>query len=384
MSLRVEYRFPGGSVAGVHVDTQSNPPEVLFSADPSGGPGCLWFNFRLSDDSPGGERPDKVTLTLRFLRNLIGTDSPAALRPVIRSKGQNWMRGKAGTVQIAPDGQRSLSWTIPYPAEAVDVALCFPYGRPELRTRLQKSKGYWSRDEIGLSQGGRPVSRLSNDYGSSGSKQPGLYLVARQHAGETPGSWVLDGMLDYFSRKRDNRLLVWAVPFVDTDGIERGHRGGDRYPCSLDHSWSVRPVRHETRVIQQDIAEWRTRCQPLLMLDLRATTGTAGDGICAVLPPAAEGDAPAREPGKWANVISEELGADYAAGDFKRVAGNGSPENAATFCNYAQTELEIEALALEAPYALCGKTVMTQKQYREVGHRIARAILKRAKSLRGK
>jgi hypothetical protein len=381
MSLRVESKFPGGSVGGVNVDAQNDPPEVFFSANPSGGAECLWFNFRLTEDDLSGKHPDKVTLTLRFLRNLLGTDSPTALRPVLRSKGQNWMRGKAGTVQIAPDGQKSLSWTIPYPAPTIDVALCFPYGRSELHTRMQKSKGYWSLNEIGLSQGAHPLPRLSNDYGSHGSGQSGLYLIARQHAGETPGSWVMDGMLDYFSRKRDSRLLVWAVPFVDVDAVERDYYGKSRLPFDPGLSWSSPPLRHETLAIQQDVAEWRTRCRPLLMLDFRAPGGTDTNGIYTSLPPATNGDAPARELEKWANVISEELGSEYAAEDFKRVSTDTG--EAPTFSSYARKELGIDAMTIEAPYALCGKTLMTTKQYREVGHRIARAILKRAKTIQG-
>jgi hypothetical protein len=123
MSLRVESRFPGGNVAAVRINTKNDPPEVVFASDPAGGPECLWFNFRLVETEPDGALPQKVTLTLRFFRNMLGAERPDALRPVLRSEGQNWMRVRAGILHVAPDGQKSLSWSIPYPTPSIDVAL---------------------------------------------------------------------------------------------------------------------------------------------------------------------------------------------------------------------------------------------------------------------
>lgn len=378
MSLRVEFSFPGGSVAGVRIDPRGDRPEITFAADPAGGPESLWFYFRLVEKEAGSAHADKVDLTLRFVRNMLGCGSPLDLRPVLRAGDQNWSRSKAGTVRVAPDGQRSVTWSLPYPDPSIDVALCFPYGRRELNTLVQKSKGYWSVDELGLSQGARPIVRLSNEYGSASGRHPGLYIVARQHAGETPGSWVLDGMLEYFSRTKNNRLVVWAVPFVDVDGVECGFYGKDRFPYDMNRAWTTPPMRHETLAIQRDIEEWRTRCQPLLMLDLHAPGGTESDGIYAYLPCDPEGDAPSREVEKWANVIADGLGPAHAAGDFKRVVRDPARWETATFSRYAHDSLGIGALILETPYAMCRETVMTQKQYREAGRSIARAILQRA------
>jgi two-component system NtrC family sensor kinase len=71
---------------------------------------------------------------------------------------------------------------------------------------VNKSKGHWHCDTIGLSQDGRDIVRLANTYGKVGENKSGLYFLARQHCGETPGSWVLDGALEQFSRARHPRL----------------------------------------------------------------------------------------------------------------------------------------------------------------------------------
>ena len=136
-------------------------------------------------------------------------------------------------------------------------------------------------------------------------------------------------------------------------------------------------MRHETRVIQADMNEWRSRCRPALVLDLQATGGSASAGLSCRLPASDEDSAAARDSIKWANVFLEALGDDYAAPDFKRPS-EGAPSNAGLSLGaYARQVLAVGALTLDVPYALCGKTVMTPKQYREAGRRIARSILRR-------
>ncbi|MBT3296285.1 MAG: hypothetical protein HN383_13535, partial [Verrucomicrobia bacterium] len=90
-----------------------------------------------------------------------------------------------------------------------------------------------------------------------------------------------------------------------------------------------------------------------------------------------EDSAAARDSVKWANVFFEALGEEYAATDFRHASDGGTPSAGHSLGAYARQVLEVGALTLEVPYALCGKTVMTPKQYREAGRRIARSILRR-------
>ncbi|NQU41088.1 MAG: hypothetical protein HQ523_14145 [Lentisphaerae bacterium] len=377
MSLRVDSRFASGSVAAVRIAEHDADTTVHFAASPGGASESLWFHFRVTESAPDHPHPESITLALSFVRNLTGCDAPAALRPVYRGENQGWNRAKAGQLSIADDGQPCVSWTLPYPAPSIDVALCYPYGTTELNTLVRKSKAYWTSGVIGLSQGGRPIHRLSNSLDREPTSRPGIFMVARQHAGETPGSWVLDGILDHFSRTQENRILVWAVPMVDVGGIEHGQYGRDGFSFDLDHSWGTPPLRHETRVIQDDMNEWRSRCQPVLVLDLQATGGSASEGVVVRMPPLDEESAAARDSEKWANVFGEALSKEYAAAEFRLPPAPIHHSAGLTLGAYARETLGVGALVIEAPYALCGKTVMTPKQYREVGRRIARAALRR-------
>ncbi len=376
MSLRVDSRFAGGNVAAVRVVESASAAEVEFAAHPCGGSESLWFFFRVVASAPGEPHPNSLTLTAKFLRNMTGCASPASLRPVYRGEGQNWNRTKTGVVSTAADGLASVSWTIPYPEPSTEFALCYPYGMQEVKTLVRKSKAYWEMAPIGLSMGGRPIQRISNVVDRA-AQRPGIFLVARQHGGETPGSWVLDGMLQHFARTHESRVLVWAVPLVDVGGIEHGHYGRGGIDLDLDRAWGVHPLRYETRVIQGDLAEWKTRCRPALILDLQATGGSESDGIYCRLPQGEGGNGAARDAEKWANVFREALTDEYAAADFKHALETSPDQTGMSLGCYARDVLETGALTLAAPYALCGKMSMTPKQYREAGRRIARSAVRR-------
>ena len=376
MSLSVDTRLPAGNATAVRIAENESSAEIRFAADPCGGSEALWFHFRVVESSPDTPHPEHVTLTLMFVRNMTGCNHPATLRPVFRGSGQSWNRTRSGKTAVDPDGQTCVSWTIPYPSPSCEIALCYPYGAGERKALVRNSKNYWTMNAIGLAHDAHPIERLSNTVHHA-KESPGIFLIARQHAGETPGSWVLDGILQHFSRSHESRILVWAVPLADVAGIERGHYGRDSREYDLDQAWGTPPLRYETRAIQNDLAEWASRCHPSLVLDLQATGGTDAGGIFCRLPGNEDESAAARDAEKWANVFRESLGDDFAADDFKQHLEPPTGGAGLSLAHYARESLSVGALSLATPYTLCRKTLLTPTQYREAGRRIARAAVRR-------
>jgi hypothetical protein len=380
MPLKAHNRMDGGNAAVLEVRTGGETPEIAFAAHPHGGPECLWFYFRIVETAPATTPPEKLRLVLRFADTMLGCGVASSLRPVYRPEGKGWFRASAGIEHLRPDGRRDVSWVIPYPAPSIEVAFCYPYGEEELGLLLRKSHDYWQSDAIGLTQEGRTMVRLSNDYGAAEGRMAGVYLIARQHSGETPGSWVLDGFLERIARDKKKPCLIWAVPFANADGVVCGDYGKDSFPYDLNRAWGRPPMRHETLVLQQDMRAWARRCKPRLALDLHAPGGSECEGVYAYLPdPAAHPDAH-KEALTWAHVMAETLGKEFAAPEFGRVAHYASRWETPHFTHFARSETSACAMAIETPYALCGQTVMTQNQYREVGRLLAKAVLARLAS----
>jgi hypothetical protein len=57
-----------------------------------------------------------------------------------------------------------------------------------------------------------------------------IILSSRHHACESPGSWVLEGMIREFAANPINDTNIFVVPMVDFDGVVEGEHGKDRDP----------------------------------------------------------------------------------------------------------------------------------------------------------
>jgi hypothetical protein len=270
MAFKIDTDIPYGNVCDVSVTEREGMTEVSFAADPHGGPECLWFCFRLIQVAPTTGFNRKIRLVLKHSFNMLGGGNSLNMRPVIRRVETDWERLDAPLVEKLPDGRNLVAWVIDAPEPFVDVAYCYPYGRSDVDTLLSETDGYWRADTIGVSQEGRPLIRLSNSYGEVDSNRPGLYLLARQHSGETSGSWVLDGFLRHTASLGDSAPLIWSVPLANIDGVERGDYGKDNFPYDLNRAWGTPPMRHEVLVFQRDMQRWKERCRPVLGIDFHA------------------------------------------------------------------------------------------------------------------
>jgi hypothetical protein len=374
VTLMLDTHVPYGNACHVSVTRQQDGWTVAFAADPHGGPETLWFAFRLRHEDDAGTPIGKVRLVLKHFGNMLGGKRPEDFRPVARLAGRDWERMAAGCTESLPDGRTDAAWTLDVPAPHVDIATCYPYGMPEVDSLVRETGGYWRADGIGVSQAGRPLVRLSNGPGCPGGDRAGLYMVARQHSGETPGSWVLDGFLRQIAAAGEKAPLVWAVPLTNIDGVEQGDYGKDNFPYDLNRAWGRPAMRHENLVFQQDIERWRRRCRPVLALDFHAPGLCETDGCYCYLPKPGDQTPNQDQAGKWTARLAAALAAEYAAASFHRVVNYRSRWETPTFSAYL-AGVGVCGLCMEVPYSQIGQKVLTRKEYAEIGRRVARGVV---------
>ncbi len=376
MPITVDANCRYGNVCDVNVTRSGSAYEVAFAADPHGGPECLWFRFRiLWDGTDDGDTPPAIRLVLKYPQNMLGIHSAALMCPVVRAAGGDWERLAPGIEQPLPDGRWNGIWDVQASAPYLDVAWCYPYGQPELDALVAETGGYWHVDAIGVSQQARPILRLANDYGQPDGTRPGIYIVARQHAAEVTGTWVLDGFLRHMAAAGNDAPLIWAVPFSNIDGIENGDYGKDNFPYDLNRAWGVCPMRHETQVIGRDVARWTRRCKPALGIDYHSPSGCEAEGMYAFMVDEQIYPEIHRQAQQWAGGIQSSLTERYAMPNFARVAHYASRWETPTFCIFCAESFKMPALSIETPYSMIGDTVVTREDYREAGKRIAEAIV---------
>lgn len=373
MALAVESAFPGGNACAVEIVSSGDRHVVRFAADPHGGTEALWFYFRVE-----GCDGRQVELVLSNADSCLGAGSQwDATRPVFRQAGGDWERIGRTELRALPDGRHEPAWVVQPTGASFEFAFCYPYGPDDLADTLAVRQGYWREDCIGVSSRGRPLIRLSNSYGGPDASLPGVYLFARQHSGETPGSWVVDGLLRAAAQTLDpTELTVWVVPFANLDGVLDGDYGKDPFPHDLNRAWVIPPMRHEVLVYQRDMRRWATRCRPVLVMDSHAPGATEADGAYFHLPRQSRPPASIAAARVLAETVLAHLppeltrqqplkSADYPS----RWADNG------TVGAFAWDTFGIPCLSMETPYALSRDVVLTRERYRELGTSVLEGIL---------
>ncbi len=369
MPIHISTEIPSGNACAITVTRDAAMPVVALTADPHGGPEALWFCFRIESEGYAGP----LRWELRHMGNLLGGPAPETVRPVMRAGAGAWERLPPGRRRDEPDGQWTGLWTLELAGEPVEIAFCYPYGPEEVAALAREG---WRADVIGVSQAGRPLTRLCNAYGAPGDARPGVYTLARQHSGETPGSWVLDGFLRRMAEAGDRAPLVWSVPLANLDGVIQGDYGKDNYPYDLNRAWGAAPMRHEILAIQHDLHRWRERCRPLLCLDFHAPGGDETAGVYAFLPAVSADALLMRRTLEWGQSFSAALTEEYVAEPVSRFATYPSRWDTPTITDFCAHRLGIPALTFETPYAEIRGTVLTPARYRDIGGRLAEGVLR--------
>lgn len=382
--VRVTSDFPGGNVCAVDIQRVEDVYEIRFAADPRGGTEALWFYFRVT-------APPGATLAL-ILTNpdtlLGGRGSWAGVHPVARELSTDanptgpWRRLSGGTMRELADGRSEVAWQLTSSTRGLEFAFSFPYGLKELEETLAACSGYWRVDRIGVSSRGRPVLRLSNSYGHPERPRPGVLLVARQHAGETPGSWVLDGLLRAAPAEiSPEELLLWVIPFANVDGVVDGDYGKDPHPMDLNRDWaSPMPMRYEVSVIRRDIDRFSQRTHLVAAIDLHAPGAREADGVYfQMLKP---GEDQARAARQFVDALVPHLPDELMAREPLRLASYASRWNEqGTLGRYLWNRFQIPAPALEVPYSRARTRVLEIEDYRQMGAALAKALKHFAQSI---
>lgn len=374
--LLVRDDVPSSNVAVAEVVEKN---KVMFAAAPHGGLARMWFHFQIFNNGQD-PLPKTMSLILKHIQSMLGAGS-GNFCPVIRYDDGKWERLPPGKIITRPDGHQTLEWQVktPLPGKSLETAFCYPYGLNEFNTMLEDTGTYWKCDEIGVTGKGRSLFRLANSYGAESNCLPGVYLLARQHAGETSGAWVLDGALRSLAEMKVE-FPVWCVPFVDMDGVIDGNYGKDSFPQDMNRSWGPhQPMRHEIMTVIRDLQIWKSRIIPeqSFIFDFHSP-GANETGLYSFLfkeiPETAPFCKQLQDIGKALSPYSNEnfvLRANY-----KPFSAWGNFQNLSEF---AYHNLKVSAASFETSYYKAADKILTIDNYQEIGDIFARQIAKLVK-----
>ena len=257
---------------------------VRFEAEARQSPRPLWFHFELRLVPASEVRFELVNAGAC----LGGLHSFAPVRPVYSYDRKTWRRFRGAGV----DEQAAVFWFEGRLARGpVRIAMSYPYTYADLQRWLRTLRG-----EPGVTvrsacrtAGGREVPVVTLEPPGGGRERFGVWIAARQHAGEAPGSYSLEGLVAFLlGRAPEARWLrryvaLNLVPMVDVDGVHAGDYGKDAAPVDFNRDWVEQPQRPTIRALRDLVDDWARKHPFDLGLDSHAPT--AGEPSYAFLIP---------------------------------------------------------------------------------------------------
>ena len=265
-AVKINADFAGGNVKV----TANRDETVRLEPDLRGGRPWFYWCFEAIATKPGKVTfafPEKVA---GFKNGAIGFQGPAISTNL--GKSWKWM----GTKQVDGD---SFSYDFVKASQRVRFAVTIPYVQQNLNDFLKKndSNEHLKKSVLTKSRAGREVELLQ--IGSAGADAMPVLITGRHHAAETMASFVLEGFLQEAMSESEaakvfrHRYALYAIPFVDKDGVENGDQGKNRRPHDHNRDYGEKSIYPEIRAIKDLDKNVRFRfaldfhCPTLVMRD---------------------------------------------------------------------------------------------------------------------
>jgi murein tripeptide amidase MpaA len=231
MSIKISSQFDAGAIEVVNA-TSANAIDLNIRKD-SHADIIQWFYFRL-------QGAQGQACTIRFL-NAAQAAYPAGwegYQAMASYDRVNWFRvptsydGKVLTIEHTPG------------MDSVYYAYFEPYSwerHLELLDRAQMSEHVRMLD-LGSTVDGRDLNMLV--IGEPSPEKKKVWVIARQHPGETMAEWFVEGMLDAlldpahpFGRQLLKESVFYVVPNMNPDGSVRGNLRTNAAGANLNREW---------------------------------------------------------------------------------------------------------------------------------------------------
>ena len=193
-----------------------------------------WFHFRVS-----GCAGRALELKLTGLASAAYPDGWVGYRACFSEDRDTWYRAETHYDAAVDGGTMTIRHTPQ--AGTCSFAYFAPYSMErhhDLVAEIAASEGVTHR-VLGTSLDGQPIDCLSL---GEGAKQ--VWLIARQHPGESRAEWWMEGALDMLTdpadphaRKLRQLCRFHVVPNCNPDGSRRGHLRTNAVGVNLNREW---------------------------------------------------------------------------------------------------------------------------------------------------
>lgn len=238
--VKIRCNYPGGNVKVI----SQTAGEAMIQPDLRDTP-THWFywNFEVEAAAPG-----VIRFTFPKGKQYLSAQGPC----ISRDGGKNWQwLGTADCFFLnedPPNLSDSFVLTFDHAGETVRVAQGFPYQLADFQKFCEASVDAKFLHTLTFSNGGRPCPMIV-----VGEGKKTVLVTARHHACEAAASYVLEGFVAEAIKNQEfqKEYTLFAVPFMDLDGVEEGDQGKGRAPHDHNRDYALnRPLYAETAAVE--------------------------------------------------------------------------------------------------------------------------------------
>lgn len=241
MSISITSQFDAGAI---DVLSSDDPAAIRLRVRPdSHADFAQWFYFRVS-----GARDEPLTMTFENAADCAFADGWRDYRAVASYDRINWFRvptrydGRVLTIEHTPD------------FDAVYYAYFEPYSEERQAGFLGavQQMPHATLTEIGRTVQGRPMSLVTLGLTEEGAQparpKKNVWIIARQHPGETMAEWFVEGLIkrlagwgdwagDPVARLIFDHAVFHIVPNMNPDGSALGNLRTNAAGANLNREW---------------------------------------------------------------------------------------------------------------------------------------------------
>ena len=226
--IRISSAFDSGNI---EVEAAADPADIRLRIRADGkSDHRQWFHFRLS-----GARGLDCRLQLTNAGEASYKRGFEDYRAVASYDLEHWFRVPTALA----DGVLTISHRPA--ADAVRYAYFAPYPlerQHALVARLQREAAV-RLEALGRTPDGQDIDLLR--LGEPGEGKRAIWLIGRQHPGESMASWWMEGGLEWLvngGRPLLDRATIYVVPNMNPDGSRRGHLRTNACGIDLNRAWA--------------------------------------------------------------------------------------------------------------------------------------------------
>lgn len=228
--MHITCAFDSGNIQVINAD--ANPVELAIRQD-NQSDFYQWFHFRLE-----GEAGKQYPLRIVNAGKAAYPEGWENYRVCASYDRQNWFR-----IGAEYDG-KTLDFTVELDESSIYLAYFAPFSWDRHLDMLAwaQSHDQVQLQTLGQTLDGRDMSLLT--VGDAAAAKKRVWMIARQHPGETMAEWFVEGFLETLlddanpaARTLLEDTVFYIVPNMNPDGSVRGHLRTNAVGANLNREW---------------------------------------------------------------------------------------------------------------------------------------------------